>query len=175
MPFTKSGKHYSLHAKRLCKNCGVLTDQQAISCKYSATPKPKVPPAYLKTTEWLYERCDHNEAEVKEVLEVTDKAMIMNRLMRILEDYDVLGYSITSEADGITFKIRLPDHDMGEIRAIKAKARETGFITVDELIRVQKAGFDRPIEVPPKPKPKDRHVLRERARERIFQEEPRPV
>jgi len=69
-----------------------------------------------------------------------------------------------SEGDGITFKIRLPDYDMGEIRAIQAKAHETGFIRVDELMRLQKAGFNKPREVPQKPTPKDRHVLRERAR-----------
>jgi hypothetical protein len=70
-------------------------------------------------------------------------------LIRIPQDYDIIGFSITSETDGITFKIRLPDYDMGEIRAIKDKARETGFITVSELIELQKAGFNRPIDVPP--------------------------
>lgn len=146
-----------------------------MSCKYSATPEPKVPPAYLKTIEWLCDLCDNYEAEVKEVLEVTDKAMIMNRLMRIPDDYDVLGFSITSEADGISFKIRLPDYDMGEIRAIKVKSQETGFISVDELMQLQKAGFNRPREVPPKPRPKDRSILRERGRQRMFEGEPRSI
>ena len=64
---------------------------------------------------------------------------------------------------------------MGEIRAIQTKAQETGFITVDELMRVQKAGFNRPREVPPKPRPKDGSILRERGRQRMFQGEPRSI
>lgn len=113
--------------------------------------------------------------EVKEVLEQTDKAMIFNRLMRIPEDYETLGVSISSEADGITFEIRLPDYDMGDIRGIKTKAQETGFITVKELMRLQKAGFNRPMEVPPKPTPEDPHILKERARQTMFVGQPRSI
>jgi hypothetical protein len=61
---------------------------------------------------------------------------------------------------------------MGEMRAIQHKQEETGFITVDELVRLQKAGFNRPREVPPKPQPKDRGILKERARQRMFVGEP---
>lgn len=172
MPFTRSGKHYSLRAKRPCCKCGTVTAQQAISCVYSATPEPKVPAAYVKRLEWLCETCGNLEVEEKEIPQPTDKAMLFNRLLRIPEDYDVLGYSISSERDGIVMKIRLPDFDMGEVRAIQAKARETGFISVDELMRLQKAGFNRPKEVPPKPAPKDRG-RKERARQRMFQGESR--
>jgi len=109
------------------------------------------------------------------VYDISDKARIFNRLMRIPEDYDVLGASIRSEPQGISFKIELPDSDMGEIRAIQAKAMETGFITVDELMHLQKAGFKRPGEVPAKPQPSDRRRLKEKARQRTFQGEPRPI
>jgi hypothetical protein len=71
--------------------------------------------------------------------------------------------------------IRLPDYDIGEVRAIKAKAQETGFISAHELMRLQKAGFSRPREVPPKPHPNNKHVLRERAKQRMFQGEPRSI
>ena len=54
------------------------------------------------------------------------------------------------------------------MRAIQYKQEETGFITADELMRLQNAGFNRPREVPPKPQPKDRRILRERARQRMF-------
>jgi hypothetical protein len=40
------------------------------------------------------------------------------------------------------------------MRVIQAKQQETIFITVNELMRLQKAGFDRPRNVPPKPMPK---------------------
>ena len=66
--------------------------------------------------------------------------MIAKRLLRIPEDYDVLGYRLNSDAEGVSIKIKVPDFDMGEMRAIQHKQQETGFITVDELIRLQKAG-----------------------------------
>jgi hypothetical protein len=125
--------------------------------------------------EWICETCESIEEEIKQVYEPTDKARIFNRLLKIPNDYDILDLSISSEADGITMKIRLPDYDMGEVRAIQAKAQETGFISVNELMQLQKAGFNRPAEVPPKPSPKDRRTLRERARQRMFQGEPRSL
>jgi len=60
---------------------------------------------------------------------------------------------------------------MGEVRAIQYKQQETGFITADELIRLQKAGFNRLKEVPPKPQPKSSRILRERAGQRMFEGE----
>jgi hypothetical protein len=101
--------------------------------------------------------------------------MIFNRLLRIQEDYDVLGATVSSLPNEIVFRVRLPDFDMGEIRAIQARAEETGFIRVDELMKLQKAGFKRPREIPPKPTPKDRRRLRERARLQMFVGEPRSI
>jgi hypothetical protein len=62
---------------------------------------------------------------------------------------------------------------MGEMRAIQQKQRETGFITVDELIRVQRAGYKHPAAVPPKPQPHDAATLRKRERQLAFAGGPR--
>jgi hypothetical protein len=99
--------------------------------------------------------------------------MIFNRLLRIQEDYDILEMSISCLPNEIVFRARLPDFDMGEIRAIQTKAQETGFIRADELVKLQKAGYRRPLDVPPRPTPKDRRRLKERARQRMFVGEPR--
>ncbi len=79
----------------------------------------------------------------------------MKRLLSLPEDYEVLGFTLSSEANVISIKIRLPDFDMGELRAIQYKQQETGFITVDELIKVQRAGYRQPTAIPPKPQPCD--------------------
>ena len=115
------------------------------------------------------------DIEIKEVLEPTDKTRIFNRLLRIQNDYDILGMSIESLPNEIVFRLRLPDFHMSEIRAIQAKSEETGFIRVDELMKLQKAGYNRPRQVPPKPQPKDRRTLRERAKQRTFVGEPRSI
>ena len=149
MPFTHSGKHYSLRAVRFCKRCQGERWHQGISCRYRAPP------------------------EQKEVVEPSDEAKIFNRLLRLSDDYNILHMDIESLPNEIVLRVRLPDFDMSEIRAIQTKETETGFITVEELIRLQKAGYRRPGDIPPRPMPKDRRTLRERARERMFTGEPR--
>ncbi len=76
--------------------------------------------------------------------------------------------SCTSESDGsqpdeIVLRVKVPDFDMSEVRAIKENMFETGFITVDELRRLQEVGFHKPLDMPPKPMQKGRR-LRERMR-----------
>jgi hypothetical protein len=148
MPFARNGKRYTLRAQRLCKQCHEITDQMAVSCQYSAPDVPKVPAVYLKRLEWICEWCENYEEEIKEVLVPTDKTMIVKRLLSIPDDYDVLGFTLSSEPNVISIKIRLPDFDMGELRAIQFKQEETGFITAEELMRLHRAGFNRPREVP---------------------------
>jgi hypothetical protein len=151
-----------------------MTDQTATSCRYSFPEIPKVPPTLIKRIEWLCDWCGGYEEEVKESLEPTDKAMIVKRLLSLPEDYDVLGFTLSSEANVISIKIRLPNFDMGELRAIQYKQQETGFISVDELIKVQRAGYKQPTAVPPKPQPRDVATFRKKERQRAFAGDPRP-
>ncbi len=147
----RSSSHYAIHTQRPCTACHQTTDQTSVGCRYSALEVPKVPKAYLKHIEWVCDWCGNCEDEVKEIPEPTDKTKIVKRLLSIKEDYDVLGFTLNSEPNVISIKIRLPDFDMAELRAIQCKQRETGFITADELIKVQRAGYQRPTVVPPKP------------------------
>jgi hypothetical protein len=151
-----------------------MTDQTATSCSYSAPEIPKVPPVLIKRIEWVCDWCGSYEEEVKETLKPTDRTMIVKRLLSLPEDYDVLGFTLSSKANVISIKIRLPDFDMGELRAIQDKQQETGFITVDELIKVQRAGYRQPTAVPRKPQPRDVATLRRKERQRAFAGEPRP-
>jgi hypothetical protein len=163
-----------MRAKRYCKNCHETTQQTNVAVKYRAPPEPTVPASFLREYTWFCEQCENQEIESKTVYEPTDKAMIFNRLLRIQEDYDLVNMTVSSLPNEIVFRARLPDFDMGEVRAIQAKAEETGFIRVNELMKLQKAGFKRR-EVPPKPTPKDRKRLRERAMQRMFTGEPRSI
>lgn len=146
-----------------------------MSCRYRAPDEPKAPSVLVRTVQWHCERCDQVQEEVKEVVEPTDRIRIIRRLLALSEDYDLLGMRVEGRADELIFHIRMPDFDMGEMRAIQYKQQETGFITVDELIRVQRAGYKSPSDVPPKPQPKDRATLRERARQRAFAGDPKPT
>jgi hypothetical protein len=165
---------YAIHAQRPCPTCHQTTDQTSVGCKYSTVDVPKVPKSYLKHIQWVCDWCGNCDEEIKEVLEATDKTKIVKRLLSIKEDYDILGFTLSSEPNVISIKIRLPSFDMGELRAIQWKQRETGFITVDELLKVQRAGYQRPTVVPPKPQPQDVATLRKRERQRGFAGGPRP-
>jgi len=118
--------------------------------------------------EWICEPCDNIEVEEKTVYEPTDKTKLINRFLHLNEDYDIHYMDIQSLPNEIVLRIKLPNCDMSEIRAIQQKQMETGAITVYELMRLQEAGFRRPRDVPVKPMPRDRSRLRERARQRMF-------
>ena len=173
MPFTANGKHYSARAKRLCKRCGSETEQEMVTNRMRSTPQPTVPLTYIREQERFCTQCDNIEKVTKEVTEPTDKQRIFNRLLRLSEDYDIQTLNIESKANELVLRVRLPDFDMSEGRAVQYKQQETGFITVEELMRLQKAVYRRPRDVPPKPQPKDRRILKERARQRMFLGEPR--
>lgn len=125
--------------------------------------------------EWICDSCENLEVEVKQVFEPTDRVRIVNRLLNLSDDYDFLKVTLSSQPEEIIVRIRVPDFDPSEMRAIQHKQQETGFITVNELMDLQKAGFNRPGDVPAKPMPKDRETLRARARQRAFQGDSRSI
>lgn len=175
MPFTRSGKHYTMRAKRACPTCGLMTWHSCSSIRYSQPEEPTVPESLNKRMEWICETCTKVEEEIKQVYVPTDKTRIVNRLLRLGDDYDLRSVKIESSPDEIILRVKLPDFDMSELRSVQYKQQETGFITAEELMLLQKAGFRRSSDVPPKPQPKDRRILRERARQKMFQGEPRSM
>ena len=113
--------------------------------------------------------------DVQQVTEPTDRQRIFSRLMRLTEDYDMVRTTVESKPDEIVLRVRIPDFDMSELRAVQYNQQETGFITADELMRLQKAGSNRPIDIPPRRMPRNRRRFKERARQKIFQREPRSI
>ena len=170
-----STSRYNIRKKRLCPQCHETTDQTATTFRYDPPDVAKAPQILIKRIGWVCEWCGNYEEEVKETPAPTDKAKIMKRLLSITDDYDVLGFTLSSESDGVSIKFRLPGSDMSELRTIQYKQRETGFITVEELIKVQRAGYKHPKAVPPKPQPHDVATLRKRERQQAFAGEPRTI
>ena len=135
--------------------------------------EPKAVGVLIKTLEWHCERCGQIEEEAKQIVEASDRVRIIRRLLTLSDDYDILSMRVEGRPDELVFHIRLPDSDLGEARAIQRKQQETGFITVEELLKVQRAGYKSTAQVPPKPQPRSRTTLRERARQRAFAAHPR--
>ena len=163
MPFN-GNSNYTIRTERWCKTCRVKTPQISCGCEYSTLEQFKVPSVMVRSVTWICQWCDQTEAETKEVAIPTDRLKIIRRFLSLTDEYDLLGLKVEATANELVFRLRLPDFDMGEMRAIKDKQRETGFITADELLQLQKAGFSRSREVPPAPEPRDPAAIRERAK-----------
>ena len=174
MSSTNANNCYPNRTKRTCTQCQQVTDQTATSYRYSDSNEPKVPAVQIKHIEWLCNWCGTIQDEAKEIPVPTDRTKLIRRLLSLSDDYDVVGIHLTSEPNVISVRIRLPDFDLGELRAIQWKQCETGFITADELMRVQKAGYKQPTAIPPK-QPRNVATLRKMQRQRAFTGECRPI
>jgi len=171
MPLSGS---YTIRAERWCKVCNAQTCQTSGRYRYSTPEGWQALNVLVRTVTWFCESCNEAEEEVKQVPVPTDRLKIIRRFLSLGEDYDVLGLKVEARPDELVFRVRLPDFDMGELRAIQWKQQEIGFITVDELMRVQRAGYRRPSTVPAKPQPRDVATLRKRERQQAFAGGPRP-
>jgi|SRR5208337_422298 len=169
-----TSSNYTIRTERWCRACNSRTPQISVGCRYSTPEKLKVPSVLIRNVTWVCQWCDQEEAESKEIAVPSDRAKIIRRLLSLSDDYDVLGLELEAKPDEIVVHVRLPDCDMSEMRAVKFKQQETGFITVDELMSLQRAGYKRPAAVPPKPQPRDVATLRKRERQQAFAGGPRP-
>jgi hypothetical protein len=149
------------------------TEQDMIMNRMKGTPEPTVPFTYIRQQEFYCTQCDNTATENKAITEPSDKLRIIWRLMRLSEDYEGIKTSIESIPDGIILRVWVPDFDMSEVRAVQNKQEETGFITVEELTKLQRAGFRRIRDVPPNPMPHSLRRYKERQRQKMFVGDPR--
>lgn len=166
MPYNRTSD-YAIRGERWCRSCNARTQQLSLGYRYS-TKENTTPNILVRNVTWLCQHCDHEETESKEVTLPSDRIKLIARFLRLKDDYDILGMQIQSTPDELVLRLKLPEFDLGEMRAIQYKQRETGFITVDELMRVQRGGYKRPAAVPPRPQPTDVATLRKREKQRAF-------
>jgi hypothetical protein len=169
MPYSSN---YTIRTERWCKACNTRTPQVSGDYRYTTPEVPQAPSVLIRTVTWVCQWCNQTEQDVKEVAVPTDRLKIIRRFLSLSNDYDLMGLKVETRANELVFRVRLPDFDMGEMRAIQFKQQETGFITVEELMKVKRAGYGTPREVPPRPEPRDSAAIRERARQRAFGPKP---
>jgi len=75
------------------------------------------------------------------VIVVTSSGRLLNRLLKVDEDYDVKDVSIQSDANAVTLGIEFPEYDRARLRRLAYKPTEKNYITVSELMELHKAGF----------------------------------
>jgi hypothetical protein len=118
MPFNGSS-NYTIRAERWCRACNARTPQISSGCRYSTPEKLKIPSTLIRNVTWICESCNQAEAESKEVALPSDRVKIIRRFLSLSDDYDLLGLKIEGRGDELVFRVRLPDFDMGEMRAIQ--------------------------------------------------------
>lgn len=76
--------------------------------------------------------------------------MLMERLIRLTEDYEFKNASIQSLGSKIIFTVQFPEVDVARLRRITSRFKEDGFIRVSELMELRKAGLHGPKSLPEK-------------------------
>jgi len=134
-----SGKRINIRAFRKCLKCGISTEHVCYGLRYE---KPDhASESYVKHMSWACERCGESYEELKEVPEPTERLMLIIRLLKVGEDYDVKNVSIQSHGNRVILTVEFPDYDSARLRRLTYKMEEEGFINVAKLIELHEAGF----------------------------------
>lgn len=148
MPVTPSGRKISIKAIRFCRKCGRSTHQVCHGIRYTKEkPESEV---YRKECFWVCTVCLERTEESRELPEKTERLMLMERLIRLTEDYEFKNASIQSLGSKIIFTVQFPEVDMARLRRITSRFKEDGFIRVSELMELRKAGLHGPKSLPEK-------------------------
>ena len=132
------GRTITIRDQRECVKCHALSWQICYGIRYEK-PDPTAD-HYLKHMFWACERCGESSEEAKEVPEPTERVMLIKRLLKVGEDYDVKTVSIQSDANAVTLRIEFPNYDPARLRRLAYRLEE-GFINVTELMELHQAGF----------------------------------
>jgi len=92
-----SGKRVSIRVCQKCRKCGISTEHVCYGIRYEK--RDRASESYLKHMFWACGRCGESSEEVKEVPEPTERLMLIKRLLKVGEDYDVKSVSIQSDAN----------------------------------------------------------------------------
>ena len=132
------GRSITIRARRGCAKCRISTWHVCYGIRYE---KPILTAdCYLKHMFWTCEVCGETSEELKELPEPTERVMLVKRLLKVGEDYDVKSVSIHSDARTVTLRVEFPDYDPARLRRLALKL-EDGFVSVGELMELRRAGF----------------------------------
>jgi len=103
--FTKNGRHIQILQKRHCQRCGLFTDQVCFSVKYAR--KEDDPRTTIKRMLWVCSVCTVETEDVKEVPPISDRTKIIQRVLRMQEDYPIESMNIACEPEKLVIEMRI--------------------------------------------------------------------
>jgi hypothetical protein len=104
---TSSGRHIQISEKRHCPRCGVFTDQVCHKVRYQENHNE--PTTLLKKSYWICPICLTETEEAKNQPLPGDKVRIINRILRMQEDYAIRSMSISSYPEKLVIEIAVKD------------------------------------------------------------------
>lgn len=104
---TSSGRHIQITDKRHCLRCGFSTEQVCHKVRYEENPKESK--TMIKKSYWICSTCLMETEEVKNQIIPGDKVKIINRLLRMQEDYAIHSMSISSYPEKLVIMMTITD------------------------------------------------------------------
>jgi hypothetical protein len=104
---TASGKHIQITEKRHCVKCGDFTEQVCHKVRYQDIPEQAS--MVLKKSYWVCPTCLTETEEIKNQILPGDKVRIINRLLRMQDDYAIRSMDISSQPEKLVIEITLKD------------------------------------------------------------------
>jgi hypothetical protein len=103
--FTKNGRHIQILQKRHCTTCGAFTDQVCFSVRYAS--KEDDATIMIKRMLWACSVCTAETEEVREVPPLNDRTKIIQRVLRMQEDYPIQSMNIECEPERLIIEMKI--------------------------------------------------------------------
>lgn len=104
---TNSGRHIQITEKRYCDKCNVSTDQVCHKVRYQ--DKSEQAGTLLKTSSWICPICLKESEDVKIQPLAGDKVKIIDRLLRMQDDYAIRSMNIASQPEKLIIEITIKE------------------------------------------------------------------
>jgi hypothetical protein len=121
---TNSGRHIQIVEKRFCSKCNVFTDQICHKIRYQDNEAQAG--TLIKKSSWVCPTCLTDTEDAKVQLLPGDKVRIINRILKMQDDYAIQSMSISSLPEKLVVEMTIKEstiHPNGNLSPLKGDAR----------------------------------------------------
>jgi hypothetical protein len=104
---TSSGRHIQIVEKRFCSKCNTFTDQVCHKVRYQENEE-KIG-TLIKRSNWVCPTCLTDTEDVKVQPLPCDKVRIINRILKMQDDYSIQSMSISSHPEKLIVEITIKE------------------------------------------------------------------
>jgi hypothetical protein len=104
---TNSGRHIQIVEKRFCSRCNVFTDQVCHKVRYQDNETQAG--TLIKKSNWVCPACLTDTEDVKVQPLPSDKVRIINRVLKMQDDYAIQSMRISSQPEKLVVEITIQE------------------------------------------------------------------